>query len=61
MGFKPEDCVVIEDSVTGVTAAVRAKIKAYGIVNNLFSSKELQKAGAIPFLYMRDLPKLLGL
>jgi len=61
MGFKPEDCVVIEDSITGVTAAVRAKIKTYGIVNNLFSSKELQKAGAIPFLYMRDLPKLLGL
>ena len=41
MGFEPSECAVIEDSVTGVTAAVNAKIEVYGIINNLFSEEEL--------------------
>jgi len=61
MGFSPEECVIIEDSVTGVKAAVNAKIKVYGIINNLFSSNDLEKAGAIPFKKMKNLPQLLGL
>ncbi len=61
MGFKPEECAVIEDSVTGVRAAVNAKIRVYGIINNLFSENELKNAGAIPFRHMKELPELLGL
>ena len=61
MGFKPKECVVIEDSVTGVRAAVKANMKVYGIINNLFSEKDLKNAGAIPFKNMLELPKLLGL
>ena len=61
MGFKPSECVVIEDSVTGVTAAVNAKIVVYGIINNLFSEKQLKNAGAIPFKSMDELPTLLEL
>ena len=60
MGFKPEECVVIEDSITGVTAAVRAKIQVYGLVK-LCSAEELEGAGAIPFKSMDELPTLLEL
>ena len=60
MGFKPEQCIVVEDSVTGVIAANRAKIKVYGLVK-LCSAEELKNAGAIPFTSMRDLPSLLGI
>ena len=58
MGFKPEQCVVVEDSVTGVIAASRAKIKVYGLVK-LCSAEELENAGAIPFTSMHDLSSLL--
>ena len=61
MGFKPNECAVIEDSVTGVRAAVKANMKVYGIINNLFSENDLKNAGAIPFKSMLELPKLLGL
>ena len=61
MGFKPNECVVIEDSVTGVTAAVNAEMEVYGIINNLFSEEQLRHAGAIPFKSMNELPALLEL
>ena len=61
MGFNPDECVIIEDSVTGVTAAANANIRVYGIINNLFSKEDLEEAGAIPFKKMEELPELLGL
>ena len=60
MGFKPEQCVVVEDSIPGVIAANRAKIRVYGLVK-MCSAEELENAGAIPFTNMRDLPVLLGI
>ena len=60
MKFDPEDCVVIEDSITGVTAAVRANIKVYGLIK-MCDAKELKNAGAIPFKSMDELPALLEL
>ena len=60
MGFKPEQCIVIEDSISGVMAASRAKIKVYGLVK-MCSAEELENAGAIPFTNMRNLPALLGI
>ena len=60
MNFKPKECVVIEDSVPGVTAAVRANIKVYGLIK-LCSEDELNNAGAIPFTNMSELPDLLGI
>ena len=60
MNFRPEECVVIEDSIPGVTAATRANIKVYGIIK-LCSEDELTNAGAIPFTNMSELPDLLGL
>jgi HAD superfamily hydrolase (TIGR01509 family) len=60
MGFKPKDCIVIEDSIPGVTAAVNANIKVYGLVK-LCSTDELENAGAIPFKTMHELSDLLGI
>ena len=66
MGFKPEECIVVEDSVTGVTAAKRANMKVYGFGNSrtighISSAEELQNAGAIPFTKMQELSALLGI
>ena len=60
MKCEPEDCVVIEDSIAGVTAAVHANIKVYGLIK-MCSAEKLKKAGAIPFKSMDELPALLGL
>ena len=60
MDFKPEQCIVIEDSISGVMAANRAKIKVYGLVKMCYA-EELENAGAIPFTNMRNLPALLGI
>ena len=60
MGFSKDECVVIEDSITGVTASVRAGIRVLGL-GNMSSKDELIEAGAEPFTNMRELPKLLGL
>jgi phosphoglycolate phosphatase len=52
-------CIVIEDSVPGVTAAVRAGMKVYG--HAAFTPSEaLRKAGAIPFPNMLELKTILG-
>ena len=60
MGFSKDECVVIEDSIPGVTASVRAGIRVFGLVK-MSSEKELTEAGAEPFTNMRELPTLLGL
>jgi HAD superfamily hydrolase (TIGR01509 family) len=54
----PERCVVIEDSILGVTAGVRAGMKVYG--HATFNSAEsLRAAGAIPFANMLELKAIL--
>jgi HAD superfamily hydrolase (TIGR01509 family) len=55
----PARCIVIEDSVLGVTAAIRAGMKAYGHAA-ITSRKALQEAGAIPFANMAELQKMLN-
>lgn len=55
----PERCVVIEDSIPGVTAAVQAGMKVYGHAA-FTSSESLKAAGAIPFETMADLKKILA-
>ena len=58
MGVKPNECIVVEDSITGVIAAVRAKIKVYALVK-LHSAEDLQNAGAIPIRGLKDLSDLM--
>jgi len=55
----PERCVVIEDSILGVTAGVRAGMMVYG--HATFNSAEsLRAAGAIPFANMLELKAILS-
>jgi HAD superfamily hydrolase (TIGR01509 family) len=55
----PDRCIVIEDSVPGVTAAVRAGMKVYG--HAAFTPAEsLREAGAIPFEDMLELQMVLS-
>jgi phosphoglycolate phosphatase len=54
----PERCIVIEDSVPGVTAAVRAGMKVYG--HAAFTPvEELRAANATPFSNMAELKSIL--
>jgi HAD superfamily hydrolase (TIGR01509 family) len=55
----PSRCIVIEDSIPGVTAAVRAGMKVYGHAA-FTSSKSLRDAGAIPFSNMMELKSILN-
>lgn len=65
MGAEPQDCVVIEDSVAGVTAARTAGMRAFGFIGGGHASPALggmlREAGAGRiFARMTDLPDLLG-
>jgi len=54
----PSRCVVVEDSILGVTAGVRAGMMVYG--HATFNSAEaLRAAGAIPFANMLELKAIL--
>jgi HAD superfamily hydrolase (TIGR01509 family) len=59
-GVSPSRCIVIEDSIPGVTAGVRAGMHIYG--HAAFTPAEkLKEAGAIPFASMFDLKDMLAL
>jgi HAD superfamily hydrolase (TIGR01509 family) len=64
-GYAPEDCIVIEDSVTGVTAAHRAGCRVLGFTGTHPQPQEqagklLAAGAATTFHAMRDLPSLVA-
>lgn len=60
-GSDPQRCVVVEDSVFGVQAAVGAGMAVYGYAGGLTPAARLAAAGAHPFDHMAELqPLLLG-
>lgn len=60
MGYKPNQCVVIEDSVAGIEAGVRGGFRVYGLTNG-YNQAELRAKGAVVFEHMSELPYLLDL
>lgn len=62
MGAQPSDCVVIEDSIPGVQAAVSAGMRPFGFAGGAHGDAEgLAAEGAELFTEMAALPALLGL
>ena len=59
MGFQPNECVVIEDSIIGIEAAKNGGFDVYGYVNDK-SDKTLLNSGAILFNDMDELGRLLN-
>ena len=59
-GARPEDCVVVEDSLLGARAGIAAGCRVLGLARETEASV-LAAVGAVPFARMQDLPALLGL
>lgn len=59
LGFRPADCIVIEDSVPGVTAARRAGMRVFGYGERT-SPRQLRAAGATVFTRMHELADLVS-
>ncbi|WP_420334858.1 HAD family hydrolase [Roseibium sp.] len=60
MGHRPEDCVVIEDSLPGVLAARAAGMRVFAYVDDPVCDRDaLKAAGAVLFERMDQLPGLL--
>ena len=58
MGFKPDECAVIEDSLAGVKAAKAGGFEVFGFANQR-NKKEFKELGATVFFSMEELAGLL--
>lgn len=58
MKLKPSECAVIEDSISGVIAAVKGGFDVYGYANS-FNKHLLEQHGATVFFHMSELHQLL--
>ena len=60
MGFSPNECVVIEDSASGIKAGIAGGFRVFALTTE--NKLELfENLGAVPFQHMSELAKLLNL
>jgi len=59
MGATPDRCAVVEDSVSGVTAALSAEMSAFAFAGSVTSREALSIGDAVVFDDMAELPALL--
>ena len=60
MGFTPEECVVIEDSASGIRAALSGGFMVYALASEKRRG-HFEQLGAVTFRNMKELERLLGL
>jgi HAD superfamily hydrolase (TIGR01509 family) len=60
MGFQARRCAVVEDSVSGVTAALAADMRVFAFAGGVTSESNLSLDRASVFRHMRELPGLLS-
>jgi len=61
MGAQPADCVVVEDSVAGVTAGIAAGMRVMAYAAAAYVDREsMRRAGGELFEDMASLPRLIG-
>ncbi|HBL77637.1 MAG: hypothetical protein A2W90_03010 [Bacteroidetes bacterium GWF2_42_66] len=59
MGFQPNECAVVEDSIAGIKAARAGGFHVFALANNR-NRGELEKLGATVFFAMNELDSLLN-
>ena len=55
MGFEPRECLIIEDSLMGVQAAVASGATVYAYAEHAHNKEELQATGATLLYDMLDI------
>ena len=60
IGVTPANCLIVEDSILGVQAAVAAGMRVVGYAPDLEQAEILKKAGAIVLPVMLELPELIS-
>lgn len=60
LGVEPGRCAVIEDSASGIEAALAAGMRALGYAGGVTPRSRIEGAGAVAFDTMRALPELLA-
>lgn len=60
LGYKPSDCVVVEDSVAGVQAALAAEMNVIAYAGGVTSRSQLEVFGVNVIDHMSELPQSLA-